>query len=281
MSATGADAAAGGGASTAEDEARVSTQNTQYDAIGTRYNAMHELPSVEPERPSVIAALGDIRGKRCLDLACGTGRYTALLSSLGAESVHGYDISPVMIAGAQAAYPPSSHPTLHFSVADCSNVSNLPAPPPGGFDAVFAGWFLNYAGSEHELTSMFRVVERNLAPSGGRFVGITTNVHDDLMREPKDSFYGINVEVLDRGYRDPTSGEELGIKARVRAETEPPVQFDVFQFEKEVYERCAERAGLKVGWRGIVLPDDGRKETGYWERYLERPTFVVIEAERL
>lgn len=38
----------------------------QYDGIGLRYNSMHELPAVEPEQPSVIAALGDVKGKRCL-----------------------------------------------------------------------------------------------------------------------------------------------------------------------------------------------------------------------
>lgn len=43
-----------------------STQSTQYDQIGTRYNSMHDLPAVRPERPSVVKALGDLTGKRCL-----------------------------------------------------------------------------------------------------------------------------------------------------------------------------------------------------------------------
>lgn len=43
-----------------------STQNTQYDKIGTNYNKVHVLPAVEPERPSVIAALGDIKGAKCI-----------------------------------------------------------------------------------------------------------------------------------------------------------------------------------------------------------------------
>lgn len=46
----------------------VSTQNTQYDKIGTKYNSMHELPAIEPEKPSVISVLGDITGKRCLGM---------------------------------------------------------------------------------------------------------------------------------------------------------------------------------------------------------------------
>jgi hypothetical protein len=43
-----------------------STQNTQYDKIGTKYNAIKTLPAAEPEEPSVVKALSDIRGKRCL-----------------------------------------------------------------------------------------------------------------------------------------------------------------------------------------------------------------------
>lgn len=43
-----------------------STQNTQYDKIGTKYNAIKLLPATEPEVPSVKAALGDITGKTCL-----------------------------------------------------------------------------------------------------------------------------------------------------------------------------------------------------------------------
>jgi hypothetical protein len=40
------------------------TQNTQYDNIGTKYNAIKVLPSVEPEEPSIINALGSVQGKR-------------------------------------------------------------------------------------------------------------------------------------------------------------------------------------------------------------------------
>jgi hypothetical protein len=43
-----------------------STQTTQYDAIGTKYNNIKVLPAVEPEAPSITKALGTIHGKRCL-----------------------------------------------------------------------------------------------------------------------------------------------------------------------------------------------------------------------
>lgn len=93
------------------------------------------------------------------------------------------------------------------------------------------------------------------------------------------AFYGLDVLVLEERYVAPDTGREVGIRARVVAHTQPVVQFDVFQFRKEVYERCAAEAGLRLGWRDAVVPDE-RKEGGYWERWLERPTFVIVEAIR-
>ncbi|KAF2177108.1 S-adenosyl-L-methionine-dependent methyltransferase [Zopfia rhizophila CBS 207.26] len=258
------------------DAASTSTQNTQYDKIGTKYKLMHELPAIQPERPSVLAALSDIKGTRCLDLACGTGRYSHLMLTIGAASVTGYDISSFMIDGARASYPSSEYPNLTFEVADCSK----PLPASNPYDIIFAGWFLNYAGTQSELVSMFRNISSNLSPSG-RFVGITTNVHDKLMHTPKIDFYGLDVLVLDEAYKEPGEEEVLGIKARVVAHTEQPIQFDVFQFRKEVYERCAREAGLVLSWRDVVVPDDERKGSGYWERWLDRPTFVIVEARNV
>ncbi|KAF2656969.1 S-adenosyl-L-methionine-dependent methyltransferase [Lophiostoma macrostomum CBS 122681] len=257
------------------------SQTTQYDSIGIKYNSMHDLPAVLPEKPSVLAALGNIKGARCLDLACGTGRYTHLLSTLGATSVTGYDISPAMIAGAQSTYPPSEYPTLSFAVADCSK----PLPPqPHPYDVIFAGWFLNYAASLSQLTSMFRVIASNLAP-GGRFVGITTNVLDPRMTEPKTDFYGVDVEIVEGDYVDPENGERLGIKARVVAHTQFEIRFEVYQFERGVYERAAKEAGVRLEWKVPVLPDEngGEREgekrgEGYWDRWAERATFVIVEA---
>ncbi|KAH7381511.1 S-adenosyl-L-methionine-dependent methyltransferase [Pyrenochaeta sp. MPI-SDFR-AT-0127] len=255
------------------EKGTTSTQNTQYDQIGTKYNFVHELPSVEPERPSVIKALGNIRGKRCMDLACGTGRYTALLSSLGAASVHGYDISSAMVDGAMAAYPSSTHSSLRFRVADCSIPGAIQHDIK--FDIVFAGWFLDYAGTERELTNMFKVIVENLSQDG-RFVGITTNTHDTRMADTRIEFYGIDVLVLDPNYVAPDTGSEVGVVAKVRARTEPVVEFEVFQFRKEVYQRCAEAAGMRLSWGDVVLPHDERVENGYWNAFIERPTFTIV-----
>lgn len=220
-------------------------------------------------------SLIDHDSKPLPDLACGTGKTTSLLSRLGAASVTGYDISSSMISGAQSTY---TAPNLTFSVRDCSIPEQMQHPSP--FDIVFAGWFLNYAGTETELTNMFRVIEQNLA-SDGKFVGVTTNAHDPALEAPKMDFYGLDILVTEPRYVAPDSGVEVGIKAKVVVKGDVPFSFEVFQFRAEVYERCAEMAGLRLRWCELVLPEDGRVGEGYWGKFVERPTFEVVEAVRI
>ena len=156
----------------------------------------------------------------------------------------------------------------------------LPASDDGGFDLVFSVWFLNYAGSERELTSMFRVIDSQMKV-GGRFVGLTTDAHDPDMHVPKPEFYGLDVLVLDPTYKDPDSQQVLGIKARVVVGGEQGFSFDVYQFRQDVYERCAREVGLEIEWKQVVVPDDGRRDSGFWDLFLEKPTFAMLEARRV
>lgn len=183
-----------------------------------------------------------------------------------------------MVSSAIANYPPSQYPTLRFAVADCSIPDSLPTSGNHAFDLVFSAWFLNYAGSERELINMFRVIESQMAP-GGRFVGVTTNPFDETMHIPKVDFYGLDVEVLDPAYVAPDTGKAVGIKAKVKV-GKGGFEFDCFQFRQEVYERSARMAGLKIEWKEYVVPDDERRQSGYWKEWLTRPPFAMLEAVR-
>jgi hypothetical protein len=85
-----------------------STQNTQYDEIGTNYMAIKELGAVEAELPSVVAALGRVDGKRCLGmlsflllprdfwLRCLLWRYSQELGTSGGSSDGQFEITWVV-----------------------------------------------------------------------------------------------------------------------------------------------------------------------------------------
>lgn len=152
---------------------------------------------------------------------------------------------------------------------------------PHPFDIVYAGWFLNYASSTTHLTNMFYSISSNLSPTG-KFVGITANAHDPLVTVPKLDFYGLDVTVLDMGYIDPDTAEEIGIKAKVEVKGDMGFSFECYEFRAEVYERCARSAGLRLRWGEVVLPDDDeRVERGYWNRFVERPLFSIVEAVKV
>ncbi|MFN0088425.1 MAG: class I SAM-dependent methyltransferase [Blastocatellia bacterium] len=103
----------------------------------------------------VLALLAPAAGERILDVGCGTGHLTDLISRSGAI-VTGIDNSTEMIATAHAAYP-----AIEFVVADASEFS-FDRP----FDAIFSNAALHWV---HRAEEAVRCMSRALRP-GGRFV---------------------------------------------------------------------------------------------------------------
>lgn len=103
----------------------------------------------------VLQLLGDVRGKRILDLGCGNGVLTAKLASMGAEVV-GMDRSEEMLKLAR-----EQHPELWFSCQDAS-VFSFDEP----FDAVFSNAVFHWIPDQDGL---IQSIVRALKP-GGRLV---------------------------------------------------------------------------------------------------------------
>lgn len=55
----------------------------------------------ERQRTLITRTLGDVTGRRLVDVGCGTGRMTRFLASLGAREVVGVDFSPATVSEAQ------------------------------------------------------------------------------------------------------------------------------------------------------------------------------------
>lgn len=114
---------------------------------------------LRPIDDPLIEALGLDRPCRIADLACGGGGTTLQLAArapVGSE-VHGYDISPSLIAAARAR-PGASGVT--FTLADIA--SDLPAAPYDRLASRFGMMFF------HDPPAAFRNLCRWLVP-GGRF----------------------------------------------------------------------------------------------------------------
>jgi ubiquinone/menaquinone biosynthesis C-methylase UbiE len=106
------------------------------------------------EKEAVLGALSPVEGKRVLEIACGTGRFTVMLAERGADVV-GLDISRAMLAqGREKARDAGVGDRISFLLGDAAR---LPFPDDH-FDAVFAMRFFHLADTPAKfLTEMARV----------------------------------------------------------------------------------------------------------------------------
>lgn len=242
--------------------------STQYDNIGIRYAGLEDLPYNEILRLSTERIIGRVDGLRCLDLACGLGKWTKHLIEKGASQAVGVDISSGMVEAAdrdKSGLAEEHKSILQYHTADCSQPDfRAPGQP---FDLALGIWLLNYAPSYVDLVNMFRAIAGNLK-AGGRFVGVTTNTHCPMF-EVYDQ-YGLHVEAVETT-RD-------GWRCRLDAATYPEkVSFEYYYMLHDKYEAAAAEAGMgPIKWHGYILPDDERRDNGYWDAYQLRGHFTIL-----
>jgi SAM-dependent methyltransferase len=106
------------------------------------------------EKEAVLNALGPVEDREILEIACGTGRFTAMLAERGADIV-GLDISgPMLQQGRERAQSAGVAENLEYMRGDAAR---LPFPDDH-FDTVFAMRFFHLADEpETFLTEMRRV----------------------------------------------------------------------------------------------------------------------------
>jgi ubiquinone/menaquinone biosynthesis C-methylase UbiE len=161
-------------------------QAVQYDHIGSKYDEYARTATLKrAESYTFFRMVGELTGKRVLDLACGFGFYTRLLKQRGAMQVIGVDISPEMVRLARAKE--QEEPTgVEYRVGDATAL-----PVLGAFDLVTAVYLLNYATSKDEMLDMCRSAYENLVP-GGHFVAYTINPAFTLSK-PNSTKYGVTM----------------------------------------------------------------------------------------
>jgi ubiquinone/menaquinone biosynthesis C-methylase UbiE len=113
----------------------------------------------EREKAAVLRALSPLDGKRVLEIACGTGRFTAMLANEGADIV-GIDISEAMLQqGREKARRLGVDDHLEFTRGDAAR---LPFPDDH-FDTVFAMRFFHLADTPASfLAEMARVSKQQV-----------------------------------------------------------------------------------------------------------------------
>ena len=243
-----------------------------YDSIAEAYQDSKRLPFRRAiERYTLFRLLGDIRGQRVLDLACGEGFYTRLLRKAGAAEVTGVDISPEMIrlARRQERDAPLGCTYLCRDVADFE---------PAAVDLVVAMYLFHYAGTREKLLR-FCAICRKALPPGGRVVGFLDNVRrpPDGRRGKRDfRKYGFEKRCEPPRADGPREGD--GIWYRFFSERIGSFEFCNSFLRPETYEEVFAAAGFPdFRWHGVSLHPEERGNP-FWDAFLEAPPVTAFSA---
>ncbi len=237
----------------------------QYDALGVVYERAKHIPTGLAERATLLSAVGDLRGRSVLDVACGTGFYPRLFHDLGAARVVGVDSAGEMIGYARNVEERQPR-GITYHQCDATDLPEL-----GRFDVVTAVWLLGYADDEAALDTMIGNLKANLA-EGGRLVVVVPNPDADWDLLGQYGRYGY--EIIRTGpmkLKQPVEVHVLGA---------PSFTFDSFYWERGVFDAALTRAGLaEVTRQPTVVPRDERGEE-FWEALRLSPSFGVFSALR-
>ncbi|MFC5747417.1 class I SAM-dependent methyltransferase [Actinomadura rugatobispora] len=227
------------------------------DPLATRYTEIERVVSPyreQVEYPSLMRALGQVRGASALDLGCGFGPFTRLLRRQGAAQVLGVDASSEAVQAARRLE--RQHPIgVRYQVHDIAALPLL-----GTFDVITAANVLHYADRRETLRRMCECAFTNLAP-GGRLLALVANPY---LRPGEPQFNGF---VLHRPAQPPD-----GYAFDVTLPVTPPVKLTVHHWSCEAYEEVLGECGFTdLTWEPMVgLPEDGP----------HRPVSLLIGAHR-
>ncbi|MGO9575986.1 MAG: class I SAM-dependent methyltransferase [Terriglobales bacterium] len=238
------------------NENRIAEQYQQAKAQSWRAHA---------ETYSFMNLIGDVEGKRVLDVACGEGHFTRLLGKAGAAEVVGIDISERMIelAREQETRQPLG---IEYRVEDARAVAEH-----ADFDLVVGAWLLVYAQTRAELVQMCRGLASRLR-SGGRLVTVVGN----------PAVYGLDPLPDYRKY-----GFQLSLSGRAieGAPTKYILLLGDSRLEIENYYMpiaAYESAFAQTGFANFAvhMPEVSHNPDGdpaYWDDFLKYPSFVLLD----
>jgi len=150
------------GPSTTRDTVPVAQNIYDDERFFTGYSALPRSVDglvAAPEWPQLRRMVGDVEGRRVVDLGCGFGWFCRWAADAGATEVLGIDISERMLA--QAAVD-TTQANVTYRRADLDHL----ALPDDTVDIAYSSLTLHYLA---DLPRLLACVHRALAP-GGRFV---------------------------------------------------------------------------------------------------------------
>ncbi len=165
-----------------------------YDALAPMFDVMTDWGArLAAEGPFLNSLLEEVRARRVLDAACGSGGHALWLARQGYE-VAGADVSPVMIALAQQKAVTAGL-DVSFAVSDLVNLRPVNLQPSTIYDAVLClGNSLPHVPTQAGLVAALREMAGALR-SGGLLV--LQNLNYDLRWRTQPRWFMAQGGVLD------------------------------------------------------------------------------------
>lgn len=222
------------------------------------------------EAYSFLKRIGDVRGQKVVDIACGAGDYTRVLRRAGAAPVVGFDVSEKMIALARESE--AREPLgIEYFVADARATSRRQ-----DFDLGVAAYLLVHARNRDELATMCRGIACWIRP-GGRFVTLTTNPALYAFAPlPDYRKYGFQIRLDENAY----DGAPIELTAFLG---DGSLVIQNYYLPIEAYEEAFRDAGfcdVAIHMPELSPGSESADERDYWDDYLTFPPAVVIECVR-
>ncbi len=221
-----------------------------YDVIGEAYLAHDDSPQKRYAlSPGILELVGDLKGRRVLDLGCGSG-YSSRLFARAGGIVTGIDISEQQIAKARRRER-TAPLGIKYRVADMQRFGQ----ELGEFDVVTAYLSLHYARNSEELEQIVRNVAAVLRP-GGLFAAIINNPLRPFGGSPE-----LGAQAMPAKRTNPADGDE--VRVAVYHEGSVTTTFTVHHYSQETYNRLLQAAGFsEVTWREPTATREGIERYG-------------------
>ena len=242
----------------------------QYDGeLATQYTAMQQNfhPINALTHPTALRECGDLRGKRVLDLACGSGYSSRLLAASGALVI-GVDISADMIALAEAQggdiqYIRANAMGLHL---------HMPL-----FDVVTASFLFHYANTIQRLDSMVHTATRHLK-RGGKLVSLNTPPDPICPQMPNMGHWSEWVE----GDKPYVEGSRVRLQILGPSGEEACKPLEYYYWAQQTYDGLLTLAGFDhIRWVPHTFPRELRDKYDNWPALEAHNASCVVTAIKL
>jgi 2-polyprenyl-3-methyl-5-hydroxy-6-metoxy-1,4-benzoquinol methylase len=219
--------------------------------------------------PVIFRALGDVRAKSLLDLACGDGFYTRRFrTESGAYPVIGIDLSPKQIERARMIE--RQKPLgIEYRVGDVTELEL-----DRRFDVVTAIHLLHYLENAAEIESALRRIS-TLLEEHGRFVTMIANPEFDLDKhDASDSRtkFGYYFSLAEPG----NGGLMRFHPGGFEKERELTVEFR--RWERRLLDNLALHVGFTPQWHDPFISSEGIETygAGFFDNYLANPQSKLL-----